>query len=154
LWQKRPIGQEQEQGSSARPRLRYRLLTLCPAPTDPVGQLWPIVSVYVCMYIQAREMHTGCGVPGFLWMRISSKSSPMCVVCACICIYIFIHTYIHTYIHACIHTYVHTYIHRGFCGYGSAVKARLFMCVCMHMYICIYPSYIHTYIHRVFRGCG
>ena len=24
-----------------RPRLHYRLLTLCPAPTDPVGQSWP-----------------------------------------------------------------------------------------------------------------
>ena len=42
---------------SSLPRLHYRLLTLCPAPTDPVGQswprgqLWPIVSVYVCMYI-------------------------------------------------------------------------------------------------------
>ena len=23
------------------PRLHYRLLTLCPAPTDPVGQSWP-----------------------------------------------------------------------------------------------------------------
>jgi hypothetical protein len=22
------------------PRLHYRLLTLCPAPTDPVGQSW------------------------------------------------------------------------------------------------------------------
>ena len=31
----------------ARPRLHYRLLTLCPAPTDPVprGQLWPTGSV-------------------------------------------------------------------------------------------------------------
>jgi len=33
------------------------LLTLCPAPTGPVGQswpraqLWPTGSVYVCMYI-------------------------------------------------------------------------------------------------------
>ena len=36
------------------PRLHYRLLTLCPAPTDPVprGQLWPIGSVYVCMYMK------------------------------------------------------------------------------------------------------
>ena len=25
----------------ALPRLHYRLLTLCPAPTDPVGQSWP-----------------------------------------------------------------------------------------------------------------
>jgi hypothetical protein len=24
------------------PRLHYRLLTLCPAPTDPVGQSWPL----------------------------------------------------------------------------------------------------------------
>ena len=26
---------------SPRPRLHYRLLALCPAPTDPVGQSWP-----------------------------------------------------------------------------------------------------------------
>ena len=25
----------------SRPRLHYRLLTLCPVPTDPVGQSWP-----------------------------------------------------------------------------------------------------------------
>ena len=30
------------QGEAGRfPRLHYRLLTLCPAPTDPVGQSWP-----------------------------------------------------------------------------------------------------------------
>ena len=30
------------------PRLHYRLLTLCPAPTDPVprGQLWPTGPMY------------------------------------------------------------------------------------------------------------
>jgi hypothetical protein len=27
--------------SNVCPRLHYRLLTLCPAPTDPVGQSWP-----------------------------------------------------------------------------------------------------------------
>jgi hypothetical protein len=31
------------------PRLHYRLLTLCPAPTDPVGQSWPCVCMYVCV---------------------------------------------------------------------------------------------------------
>ena len=36
------------------PRLHHARLTLCPAPTDPVGQswprgqLWPTGSVYVC----------------------------------------------------------------------------------------------------------
>ena len=42
------------------PRLHHGLLALCPAPTgpvgqssgpDPQGQLWAIVSVYVCMYV-------------------------------------------------------------------------------------------------------
>ena len=41
-------------GDSVGEGLHYRLLTLCPASTDPMprGQLWPIGSVYVCMYIE------------------------------------------------------------------------------------------------------
>ena len=34
------------------PRLHYRLPTLCPAPTDPVGQSWH-VCMHICMYVCA-----------------------------------------------------------------------------------------------------
>jgi hypothetical protein len=41
------------------PRLHYRLLALCPAPTAPVGQSWPCVCIYVCMCARARaRAHT------------------------------------------------------------------------------------------------
>jgi len=65
----------------ARPRLHYRLLTLCPAPTDPVGRvtciyiyiyIYTYIYIYIYIYICARacvcvsahmaqrELATGC----------------------------------------------------------------------------------------------
>ena len=38
----------------ARPRLHCRLLALCPVPPDPVGQSWPCVCRYVCMWASER----------------------------------------------------------------------------------------------------
>ena len=50
-----------ECGVGARnPRLHYRLLTLCPAPTDPVDQSWPCVCTYVCMCARAYVRVRGC----------------------------------------------------------------------------------------------
>jgi len=46
------------------PRLHYRLPTLCPAPTDPVGQSWPCVCIYVCKcaraYVRVRRCACTC----------------------------------------------------------------------------------------------
>ena len=47
-----------------RPRLHYRLLTLCSATTGPVGQSWPCVCIYVCMCAPA---YVGGRSPGHIW---------------------------------------------------------------------------------------
>jgi len=68
----------------ARPRLHYRLLTLCPAPTDPVGQSWPCVCIYVCMcaraYVRVRRCACTCTC------TCTRACTRVCVrVCVCVC---------------------------------------------------------------------
>jgi len=45
----------EREGETARPRLHPRLLTLCPAPTDPVPRglltLWARAGMCVCIYV-------------------------------------------------------------------------------------------------------
>ena len=54
-----------------RPRLHYRLLTLCPAPTDPVPRglltLWAQpCTLYAYLYVYVREC-VGVGAYGCAW---------------------------------------------------------------------------------------
>jgi hypothetical protein len=47
-----------------RPRLHYRLLTLCPAPTDPVPALavWPCGRACICVGVNMCESFAQCTV--------------------------------------------------------------------------------------------
>ena len=67
----------------ARPRVHYRLLTLCPAPTDPVGQSWPRVSyrthTHTSKQAQTRACQQAAGgarlAPGTLHCRCCTSPS-------------------------------------------------------------------------------
>ena len=62
------------------PRLHYRLLTLCPAPTDPVGQSWPRTGpalahrASVCM---CQEQSTHQRASSSTHPRVSSAPRPL-----------------------------------------------------------------------------
>ena len=77
---------------SPRPRLHYRLLTLCLAPTDSSPQLCAHICIYAC---------------GSLPASIHPYT------------YIHIHTYMHACMRACVHTYIHTYMHIRVCALRS-----------------------------------
>ena len=62
----------------SRPRQHYRLLTLCPAPTDPVGQSGPSVCIYVCMCI-----HTY--ITGHMCARAYVRVRRCACTCTCTC---------------------------------------------------------------------
>jgi len=68
------------------PRLRYRLLTRCPAPTDPVHALY--IYIYIYIYIHTHT-HTHTHMYTCIY------------ICIYIYVYIYVYMYVYTYMYIC-----------------------------------------------------